>query len=136
MINYIENWKNEEVKMYMEYVRYCNTMIKKWESEYGFFEMITMMSYKKIPEKTKQFTKFTDERLKVEARKIIDKHFEGLQKKVEIKMGKIVSIQTIGDNGMDYLFTCENGNCQIKVVIAGGHTVQRQHTRWIINKVK
>lgn len=63
-------------------------------------------------------------------KKDIDKHFETLQAKVEKKIGKIQLIYHIG--GDDYRFEGENGNCSVRVILAGGYNIQRLHTRWIV----
>lgn len=65
-------------------------------------------------------------------KKDIDKHFETLQAKVEKKIGEINMIYHIG--GDDYRFEGENGNCSVRVILAGGYNIQRLHTRWIIMK--
>lgn len=65
-------------------------------------------------------------------KKDINKHFDSLQAKVENKIGKIQLIYHIG--GDDYRFEGENGNCSVRVILAGGYNIQRLHTRWIITK--
>lgn len=64
--------------------------------------------------------------------KLIDKHFETLQAKVEKKIGKIIKIESLG--GSDYSFIGELDKCNVEVILAGGYNVQRLHTRWIITK--
>jgi hypothetical protein len=64
----------------------------------------------------------------------VDIHFNKLQNKVEDKIGKILKIEPTGENGYDFSFIGESGNCEIKVILAGGYNIQRLHTRWIIKK--
>lgn len=64
--------------------------------------------------------------------KLVDKHFNSLQAKVEKKIGTIVKITSLG--GDDYRFEGTEGNCKVEVILAGGHNIQRLHTRWIIKK--
>ena len=64
--------------------------------------------------------------------KLIDKHFDTLQAKVEKKIGKIVEIESLG--GWDYMFIGTEGQCKVEVILAGGYNIQRLHTRWIIKK--
>lgn len=72
-------------------------------------------------------------------KKIIDKHFQELQAKVENKIGQIVEIYPTGSNGYDYHFEGVLGSCDVEVILAGGYNIQRLHTRWIVknlNKIK
>lgn len=62
--------------------------------------------------------------------KIINKHFQELQAKVQKKIGKIIKITDFG--GDDYGFEGENGRCMVEVIWAGGYNIQRLHTRWIV----
>lgn len=64
------------------------------------------------------------------AKKMIDKHFEELQAKVEKKIGRIIKIESFG--GDDYAFNGEKGDCVVEVIWAGGYNIQRLHTRWIV----
>lgn len=75
-----------------------------------------------------------DEEKAVEVlKKAIDKHFEGLQAKVEKKIGTIEKIASLG--GDDYRFEGTLGWCNVEVILAGGYNIQRLHTRWIIKNV-
>ena len=69
-------------------------------------------------------------------KKVIDKHFEDLQAKVESKIGQIEKIQPTGSNGYDYYFEGTLGSCEVEVIFAGGYNIQRLHTRWIVRNVK
>ena len=64
--------------------------------------------------------------------KLVDKHFNSLQVKVEKKIGTIIKITSLG--GDDYRFEGTEGNCKIEVILAGGYNIQRLHTRWIVKK--
>lgn len=70
--------------------------------------------------------------LEERARKLVDKHFNTLQAKVEKKIGTIIKITSLG--GDDYRFEGTEGNCKVEVILAGGYNIQRLHTRWIIKK--
>ena len=65
--------------------------------------------------------------------KDIRKHFDGLQKKVENKIGKILKVGHLG--GYNYEFEGENGTCKVEVILAGGYNIQRRHTRWIVKNL-
>lgn len=66
-------------------------------------------------------------------KKLIDKHFETLQAKVENKIGEIIKIESLG--GDNYRFEGSLGYCNVEVILAGGYNIQRLHTRWIIKNV-
>lgn len=66
-------------------------------------------------------------------KKLVDKHFNKLQDKVEKKIGKILKIRNCG--GDDYLFQGEDANCKVEVILAGGYNIQRLHTRWIVKDI-
>ena len=66
-------------------------------------------------------------------KKLIDKHFDKLQAKVETKIGKVIKICNCG--GDDYLFDGEEAHCKVEVILAGGYNIQRLHTRWIVRDV-
>lgn len=68
-------------------------------------------------------------------KKIIDKHFEELQAKVENKIGQIERIYPTGSNGYDYHFEGTLGSCDVEVILAGGYNIQRLHTRWIVKNI-
>lgn len=76
--------------------------------------------------------KINEEKEKEVLMKLIDKHFETLQNKVEKKIGKIIEIEGLG--GYNYRFIGEEGKCNVEVILAGGYNIQRLHTRWIITK--
>lgn len=76
--------------------------------------------------------KINEEKMEEVLKKLIDKHFESLQNKVEKKIGKIIKIEKV--NGNIYSFIGENDNCNVEVILAGGYNIQRLHTRWIITK--
>lgn len=78
--------------------------------------------------------KINEEKAREVLKKLIDKHFETLQAKVEKKIGKIVKIMGLG--GDDYRFEGELGSCNVEVILAGGYNIQRLHTRWIIKNVQ
>lgn len=69
-------------------------------------------------------------------RKAINDHFKKLQSKVENKIGEIVKIEPLSNNGADYHFEGTNGSCNVEVILAGGYNIQRLHTRWIVTNVR
>ena len=67
--------------------------------------------------------------------KAVKDHYEGLQAKVEKKIGKIKYIIKTGNNGYNYRMENAKGeSVAVQVIGAGGYNVQRYHTRWIIKK--
>jgi hypothetical protein len=50
---------------------------------------------------------------------------------MEAKIGKILRIMPLGDNGHDFYFKGTKDNAEIRVIAAGGHNIQCSHTRWV-----
>lgn len=130
----IEKWKEEEIENNMNHIAFIENQIKEWKAEYGFREMNRMEDYKRIANQTIEMTKMNQEQRLEAVTNAVDKHFENLQKKVVDKIGTIKEIFETGSNGADYEFKGENGNCEIRVINAGGWNIQKKHTRWMIMK--
>lgn len=92
-----------------------------WEMEDGY--KLQMKAYKSV-------WKVNEEKARPVIQKLVDKHFDTLQNKVEKKIGKITSIYHRGDD--DYEFTGTDGKCAVEVILAGGYNIQKLHTRWIV----
>lgn len=120
MTDYIKEWKQEEVKQ-----RRSNREI----NIYQYFNILKTLMSNKIIELIQNYNQ---EGIKEQVVKMVDKHFDTLQAKVEKKIGKIETIYNITGSGYDYKFTGTDGECVIRLVNAGGYNIQCQHTRWII----
>lgn len=134
MLQAIAEWKTQEISECMAYIERVAEKIAAWRREYGYIKMCSLVDFQKIGQKWKGLSQAPEARRRAEVEKMVDEHFEALQRKVEAKIGKIKRIQTTGDNGHDYYFEGENGRIEIRVVAAGGYNIQCAHTRWIFIK--
>lgn len=121
----IDEWKKQEVLDFIEYV-------EKLESFYYDKTIDFVRRQQNTPMAMRQLIQMPDDRRKEQIEKLVDEHFEQLQNKVVAKIGKIKLIQQSG-GAYDFTFIGENGSCKVQVIIAGGHTKQRRHTRWLIH---
>lgn len=135
----ISEWKEIEVNETMEYVLRIHNRLIELKAQRKSSEFWTLVEVKNISQKMMELQRYivsNNEMVKSAVVKLVDEHFEALQNKVIDKIGNIEQIETIGNNGADYKFIGENGNLQIKVVVAGGWNIQCRHTRWTISKIK
>jgi hypothetical protein len=131
----VETWKENEVLETLAYVAKIREQIAVWREEYGYNRMVTLVDFQKIGRQWKELAMYMSEvAAEKEVRKIVDHHFKVLQGKVEKKIGNIISILPLSNNGADYIFHGENGTCEIRIIGAGGYNIQRFHTRWIFVK--
>lgn len=130
----IAEWKAQEVTEYLAYIQRIADKIAAWRAEYGYVKMTSLVEFQKIGQIWKGLSQAPEARRRAEVEKLVDNHFEALQRKVEGKIGQIVLIEPTGDNGADYIFKGETGNIEIRVVAAGGYNIQCAHTRWIFIK--
>jgi hypothetical protein len=122
-------------KNYSHYIERIAQRIAEWRAEYGYIKMCQLVDFQKIGQRWRGLAAHGSEsHRRAEVEKIVTDHFETLQRKVESKIGKILTIEPTGDNGADYYFTGESGNVEIRVVAAGGYNIQCAHTRWIFIK--
>lgn len=135
--NLIEDWKQKELEGYlntfdkeMNHIDELETKCKEHN-----WNIDTLEEYRQIPMIFKQFrfNRNKDEFEKL-AQKEVESHFKKLQSKVEKYIGNIQKINPTGNNGYDYEFIGDKGQCEVQVILAGGYNVQRLHTRWIIKK--
>lgn len=132
MTKQVEAWKALEIIEYLNYIERIAAQIAAWREEYGYIRMCQLVDFQKIGQKWRGLAAHGSEtHRRAEVEKMVDAHFETLQRKVESKIGKILTIEPTGDNGADYYFTGENGNIEIRVIAAGGYNIQCAHTRWI-----
>ena len=137
MTDYIKEWKQEEVRQTIEYIEKMRIKLnelkeRKRNGEINYFqyqEILKTLMAKKIVELIQYYNL---RGLEEEVEKMVDKHFDALQAKVEKKIGKIITIESLSGTGYDYRFTGKTGNCVIRLVNAGGYNIQIAHTRWII----
>ena len=132
-MEFINEWKEKEVEMFIKEFNKATELIDELREKYGL-KYATLERYHNIPTIFKVYKYLNDEGRKELAIKETEAHFKKLQAKVENKIGKILQIKATGENGYDYSFIGENGNCKIEVILAGGYNIQRAHTRWIIKK--
>lgn len=136
-LQYIDDWKNQELDSYlkafdkeMKHIDELSAECKKHN-----WKLDTLEEYREIPMIFKKYRYNRNKQaFEEDARKEIDIHFKKLQQKVKNIIGNITMIKPTGENEYDYLFVGTNGSCEVKVILAGGYNIQRLHTRWIVNK--
>lgn len=121
----VDEWKKQEVLDYMEYVEKLRLFYYDKTIDFVRRQQNTPMAMRPL-------IQMTHDNRKEKIEKLVDEHFEMLQNKVVAKIGKIKDIQPNG-GAYDFIFIGEDGTCKVQVIIAGGHTVQRRHTRWLIH---
>ena len=131
MTDYIKEWKQDELIKMITGFEKAKILIRDYKEKYGY-KRYSYEGFKKIPKIYKDLETYSNEYAVQVFKKNIDRHFEVLQGKVEKKIGKIINIRDLSGSGYDYQFIGEEGNCVIRLVLAGGYNIQIAHTRWII----
>lgn len=137
MTDYIKEWKQEEARQMIEYIgrmkiNLDNLKERKRNGEINYFEFENILKNLMSKKIVDLIRNYNQEGIKEQVKKMVDNHFEALQAKVEKKIGKIITIESLNGGGYDYRFTGKTGNCVIRLVNAGGYNIQCKHTRWII----
>ena len=131
MTNYIKEWKQNEEKELYEGYQVAKEKIKEYKEKYGY-KAHSYTEFQRIPKLYKDLYGFNEENIKLKIAEAVEIHFKTLQGKVEKKIGKIITIESLSGTGYDYRFTGKTGNCVIRLINAGGYNIQCSHTRWII----
>lgn len=132
----VDEWKKEELNRLMKGLEHAESIVeilkqKDSENYYQFGEYI------KIPMMYKQLIIFNNkDYAEKELSKVIASHFSKLQDKVKEEYGTILELNETSENEYDYDFICEKGNCNVRVINAGGYNIQVKHTRWLLQETK
>ena len=127
-MEFVEEWKKEEVKATLKAVEDFKATIEKMQEE----KKQGIYYYKCANQRLYTLSTLKEETKLQLITNGVESHFKELQNKVELTIGKIVKIGNITNNL--YSFIGENGECKIEVILAGGYNIQKLHTRWLIKK--
>lgn len=127
----IENWINKQIEDDFAQLKEYELLAKELRKEYGY-RYLSSLQYREIPKYFRNLMWQGKEYQLERITKDVRNHFVRLQAKVNERIGDIIEIKHYG--GEDYLFKGVNGEVGVRVIVAGGHNIQRIHTRWIFDR--
>lgn len=131
MIKQIEEWKAEEIQNRLEYVQKIIELEEKLRAKLGR-DYVYCGEWQAIGKIWIGLKRSSKARQVEVITKLVNALYNKLQAKVESKMGKINGIRW--NTSDKWAFDCENGTCEVRVIIAGGYNIQCAHTRWLLIK--
>ena len=130
----IDIWKSEAIESTIAYIAEVAKKDNEWRAKYGWHRYEYVDYKREVPSTYLAIAKTGEKAIRETVTKMVDAKYEKLQAKVEDRIGKIIEIESTGNNGFDYMFRGEKGFCEVEVIGAGGYNIQCWHTRWIIKK--